>query len=126
MRGDLAPGPFLDLLLEHGHHLDAIRFLAQALVKRAAVWWALQCVTEISGTSCRRPRPRPSRRPGPGCSTPATTPPRVLAGGGGCRDRLSGWLYRHGRILQRREPLTPNLPAVPPGEEFMAAWPPAP
>jgi hypothetical protein len=46
---DMAPHQFLDLLVEHGHHLDAIRFLAQAVVKRAAVWWALRCVTEVLG-----------------------------------------------------------------------------
>ena len=49
VRADLTPRPFLDLLIEKQHHLDGIRFLAHAMVKRAVVWWAYQCVTQVLG-----------------------------------------------------------------------------
>ena len=44
----------------------------------------------------------------------------VLARGRGRRDRLAGRLHGHGRVLQRRQPPPPNLPAVPPGEDLTA------
>jgi hypothetical protein len=39
----LTPTAFLNLLIERDHQFDALRFLAQALPKREAVWWACQC-----------------------------------------------------------------------------------
>ena len=38
------PRAFVEVLLQKGMLLDAIHFLAQALPKRAAVWWAQECV----------------------------------------------------------------------------------
>jgi hypothetical protein len=40
-----APGSeqFLRLLIEKEHYIDAVRFLAHALPKREAVWWACVC-----------------------------------------------------------------------------------
>ncbi len=35
---------YLEALLAAGHLLDAIRFLAWALPRREAVWWACQCI----------------------------------------------------------------------------------
>jgi hypothetical protein len=43
------PGAFLDVLIRHGLHTDAARFLAHALPKREAVWWALRCAREVAG-----------------------------------------------------------------------------
>lgn len=40
----LLPGQFLARLLERGLLVDAIRFKAQTLPKRQAIWWALNCV----------------------------------------------------------------------------------
>lgn len=42
-----APAAFLELLIEKGHLMDAIRLLAFALPKREAVWWACLCVREM-------------------------------------------------------------------------------
>lgn len=39
----LNPKEYLDLLIEKGYLLDAIHFLAHALPKREAVWWACLC-----------------------------------------------------------------------------------
>lgn len=39
-----SPKEYFDLLLEHGLLADALRFLAHALPKREAVWWACLCL----------------------------------------------------------------------------------
>jgi hypothetical protein len=43
----MPPAQFLDLLVEKGHLMDAIRLLAFALPKREAVWWACLCAREM-------------------------------------------------------------------------------
>jgi hypothetical protein len=40
----LAPGPYLDRLQEQRLFPDGVAFLAHALPKREAVWWACRCV----------------------------------------------------------------------------------
>jgi hypothetical protein len=37
---DMAGKAYVDLLVEHEHYPDAVRFLAHALPRREAVWWA--------------------------------------------------------------------------------------
>jgi hypothetical protein len=37
---DQEPKEYVELLLEHEHYADAVRFLSHALPKREAVWWA--------------------------------------------------------------------------------------
>jgi hypothetical protein len=49
LQDGLAPGAYLNLLIEKGHLLDAVRFLAHALPKREAVWWASQCGRIVAG-----------------------------------------------------------------------------
>lgn len=53
----LSPRQYLDRLIEKKAHADAVRFLAYALPKREAVWWACLCLGEIAG-----PQP-PDRTP---------------------------------------------------------------
>jgi hypothetical protein len=43
----MSPDQFLDLLIEKGHLMDAIRLLAFGLPKREAVWWSCLCVREM-------------------------------------------------------------------------------
>jgi hypothetical protein len=54
-RGLLADGltsrQYLDLLVERQLHADAVQFLAHALPKREAVWWASLCAAELLGTA---------------------------------------------------------------------------
>src|SRR5262245_56949863 len=52
LRDDLTPRQFFDLLVEKEEFEDAIRFLAHALPKRAAVWWGCLCLWQES-----RPEP---------------------------------------------------------------------
>jgi len=51
LKPNLSPAQFLDQLLEKQHHEDAVRFLAQGLPKREAVWWACHCAKAAMGTS---------------------------------------------------------------------------
>jgi hypothetical protein len=51
LRGDLTPRDYLGLLLAGRQYPEAVRFLAHALPKREAVWWACQCVRLGSGTN---------------------------------------------------------------------------
>jgi hypothetical protein len=51
----MVPRQFLDVLVEKKLHADAARFLANALPKREAVWWACLCAERILG-----PEPAPA------------------------------------------------------------------
>jgi hypothetical protein len=44
LRDGASPESYLELLTQQQLFHDAIKFLAQALPKREAVWWACQCV----------------------------------------------------------------------------------
>lgn len=49
LRPDQTPQQYLDLLIEQGMLVDAVRLLARALPKAEAVWWACQCVRQAGG-----------------------------------------------------------------------------
>jgi hypothetical protein len=51
LKPDLTARQFLDLLVAQGHLSDAVRFLAQALPKREAVWWGCLCARLVLGPS---------------------------------------------------------------------------
>jgi hypothetical protein len=40
LREDMSPHEFLDALIDNGELVDAVQFLAHALPRREAVWWA--------------------------------------------------------------------------------------
>ncbi|HZF33510.1 MAG TPA: hypothetical protein VE914_06895 [Candidatus Angelobacter sp.] len=44
LNDQISPDGLLDLLMEHGHLVDAIKLLSFGLPKREAVWWGAQCV----------------------------------------------------------------------------------
>lgn len=46
-----APSPhaYVAQLIEHALHADAIRFIAHALPRREAVWWAWVCARKVAG-----------------------------------------------------------------------------
>jgi hypothetical protein len=50
LRDDLSPAQYLAVLMEQNLCLDAIRFLAHALPKREAVWWACCCARWAHGS----------------------------------------------------------------------------
>src|ERR671937_3326223 len=49
LRDGQTPAQFLDLLIEKQQFPDAVRFLAHALPKREAVWWACLCARAAAG-----------------------------------------------------------------------------
>jgi hypothetical protein len=51
LRDGQTPAQFLDVLIEKEQFIDAIRFLAHALPKREAVWWACLCGRSVAGSS---------------------------------------------------------------------------
>src|SRR5687768_947309 len=55
LRSDLTAVQYLDLLLAGQQHLDAVRFLAHALPKREAVWWACLCARQVCGAEAPAP-----------------------------------------------------------------------
>lgn len=50
----IAPLPFLDVLVAHSLYADAMQFLARALPKREAVWWSSTCSRELA-TDAKQP-----------------------------------------------------------------------
>jgi len=54
-RPDLHPTAFLAQLVEKKLYPDAVRFLAHALPKREAVWWAWMCARRTAGESAPAP-----------------------------------------------------------------------
>lgn len=46
---------FLRLVTEQGHYADAVRFLAHALPRREAVWWAWVCARRAAGAEPKPP-----------------------------------------------------------------------
>ena len=55
LQDDMVPRQFLGVLIEKQRHADATRFLAHALAKREAVWWACLCIEQMLG-----PEPAPA------------------------------------------------------------------
>ncbi len=51
LRPEYTPSQYLAALMEQQLDLDAIRFLAYALPKREAVWWACACARRAHGTA---------------------------------------------------------------------------
>ena len=47
----LLPRPYLDLLIGHMLYPDAARFMAHAMPKREAIWWACLCARKVYGPS---------------------------------------------------------------------------
>lgn len=50
LRDGLAPADYLALLEGRGLYPDGVRFLAGALPKREALWWACQCLRQGGGS----------------------------------------------------------------------------
>jgi hypothetical protein len=48
-RAEMSPRHFLSRLIEERQFVDAARFLAHALPKREAVWWACLCARKVAG-----------------------------------------------------------------------------
>jgi hypothetical protein len=49
MRAELHPQEYVAVLMDKTLFPDAVRFMAHALPKREAVWWAWRCARRVSG-----------------------------------------------------------------------------
>jgi len=49
LQPEMAPERYVSVLVERGEFADAVRFLAHALPKREAVWWAWFCARRSAG-----------------------------------------------------------------------------
>ncbi|HKI19784.1 MAG TPA: hypothetical protein VKA15_17990 [Isosphaeraceae bacterium] len=119
LQGDLTPGAFLDVLIEKKLHPDAAKFLAHALPKREAVWWACLCAELIAGAE-----PAPATAAALGAARAWVIDPNdenrraaftaaeaaKIATPAGCA-ALAAFLSGGSLSL-------PNLPAVPPAEHL--------
>jgi hypothetical protein len=55
LQPEMTARQFLELLVAQEHLADGVRFLAHALPKREAVWWACQCTRLVLGPSPPEP-----------------------------------------------------------------------
>jgi Family of unknown function (DUF6931) len=118
---EMTPRAYLDLLREKKHHLDGIRFLAHAMVKRAVVWWTCLCATETLGPEA------------PEAATKALETARAWVVDPGDENRRACWPAAEAAEIGTPAgcaamaafvsggSLAPaDLPAVPPGEDLTA------
>ncbi len=120
LRDDQSPEQFLDVLAGKQQFPDAVRFLASALPKQEAVWWACQCARAADGA----PPPKvaaaleaaekwvadpkeENRRP-----TMAAAEAAELGTPAGCAAM--------GAFMSGGSLAPPNLPVVPPAEHLTA------
>jgi hypothetical protein len=121
LRPGQAPGPFLDALIEAQEFPDAVRFLAHALPKREAVWWAVLCAREAAGDDPPAPVAAALRAAEAWVVDPSEENRRAswsaaeaagLEAPAGCAAASAFW---SGGSLA-----PPDVPAVPPGEHLTA------
>ncbi|HVS36023.1 MAG TPA: hypothetical protein VMS17_10625 [Gemmataceae bacterium] len=121
LRDGMAPRAFLDVLIEKQQFPDAVRFLAHALPKREAVWWACLCARQAYGASPPAPMGPALTAAEKWVSDPSEPNRRAAhtaaeaAGMGapaGCAAMAA--FFSGGSLAP------PNAPAVPPGEHLTA------
>jgi hypothetical protein len=118
---DLTRTQRLDQWIAAGEFTDAIRFLAQDLPKREAVWWACLCTRTVAGANPPAPLLEALRAAEAWVADPCeetrrqAQPAAEAAGYGtaaGCASAAAFW---SGGSLG-----PPNVPPIPPGEHLTA------
>lgn len=121
LRSNLTPSQYLNALTEQQLDVDAIRFLAYALPKREAVWWACVCVRKAQGGTLSSAAATALQAAEKWAADPSEDHRRAamaasqaagLAEPAGCAAAAAFW---SGGSLA-----PPNLPVVPPGEHLTA------
>lgn len=121
LRDGITPRAFLDALVAAGHLPDALRFLAAALPKREAVWWACVCARQGYGTAVPPPAGAALQAAERWVADPsdanrrAAHPPAEAAGVGTPAGAAAIGAFLSGGSLA-----PPNLPAVPPPDHATA------
>jgi hypothetical protein len=121
LRPDLTPSQYLEALMAKQLDVDALRFLAYALPKREAVWWACACARSGHGATLPAAAAAALQAAEKWAADPnedhrraamAAAETAGLADPSGCAAAASFW---SGGSLA-----PPNLPVVPPGEQLTA------
>jgi hypothetical protein len=121
LRDGQTPRQFLDALLERQEYPDAARFLAHALPKREAVWWACLCARAAHGAGAPAKAAAALQAAEKWVADPSEDNRRAamaaaeaaeLGTPAGCAAVAAFW---SGGSLA-----PPNVPAVPPGEHLTA------
>jgi hypothetical protein len=121
LRPELSPRQYLDLLTGRQQVTDAVRFLAHALPKREAVWWACLCARQVSGGGPPAKEAAALQAAEKWAADPSEDNRRAalpaaeaaeLATPAGCAAMAAFW---SGGSLA-----PPSAPAVPPGEHLTA------
>src|SRR4051812_7753624 len=121
LRDEMPPRPYLESLIEKEQFPDAARFLAHALPKREAVWWACLCARKVAGADPPAPIFAALKAAEAWVADPseenrrAALPAAETAGYGtpaGCAAAAAFW---SGGSLG-----PPDLPAIPPAEHLSA------
>jgi hypothetical protein len=121
LRNDLVPRAYLDLLVEKELYHDAARFLARALPKREAVWWACVCARQVAGANPPEPVANAIQAASRWVADPSEDNRRAAQTPGekaqlctpaGCAAMAAFW--SGGSMAP------PNVPAVPPADHLAA------
>ena len=122
LREQQTPRQYLDALTDAGHFPDAVRFLAAALPKREAVWWACQCARAARGNALAEPAAAALAAAEKWVADPSDANRRAAfttaepAGIGTPEGAAAVAAFFSGGSLA-----PPNLPAVAPGEHLTAS-----
>jgi len=115
------PKTFLDALIEKQQFPDAIRFLAHALPKREAVWWACLCTRAASGSNLPPKIAAALQSSEKWVSTPSEENRRAaMPAAEAAEFKTSAGCAAVAAFWSGGSLAPPNLPVVPPGE-FLTA-----
>jgi hypothetical protein len=117
----IAPGDFIERLCAAGLWADAVRFLAHALPKREAVWWACLAARAALGAGAPPPHAKAVEAAEAWVYQPTEEKRRaaMAAGDAAAKDSPARWaaiaaFWSGGSVT------APDAPAVPPGEQLTA------
>jgi hypothetical protein len=126
LRPEWSAQQYLEALLGAGHLVDAIRFLAWALPRREAVWWACQCIraagraTAVSAVSAEGAAEDPALAAAEKWAASATEDHRRAAfdAGEALKFETPAALAALAAFWSGGSLAPPKLPVVPPAEKL--------
>jgi hypothetical protein len=121
LRDGAAPRAFLDALVGAGEFPDAARFLAHALPKREAVWWACQCVRQAGAPDAPPPVKAALEAAERWAADPSEENRRqAQAAAEAAELKTPAGCAAMAAFMSGGSLAPPNVPAVPPGEHLTA------
>jgi hypothetical protein len=121
LREGMTPRQYLDALLEKQHYIDALRFLAHALPKREAVWWACLCVRGVAGAGTPPPQTAALQAAERWVADPSEANRQACQGAAEAAGHgLPASCAAMAAFWSGGSMAPPNTPVVPPGETLTA------